>query len=87
MAHGKSAEKAQSRKAMRQGWGFPILSKKAHYFVDGRSLCQKWIFTGEYEQETEKRSPDDCAVCRRKLDKFKTPNTDLHRLISKGGEN
>ena len=57
-----------------QGWALPSSSRKFHYFRgDGRSVCGKWwaIWMGphEFEPETEKRSPDECAGCRRKLDK------------------
>lgn len=53
-----------------EGWGWPSDSRKAHYFAaDGRSLCGKWgrfglpLTAGDYE------SPDDCADCRRRLNK------------------
>jgi hypothetical protein len=31
---------------MTEGWGWPGLAKKAHYFVASESLCRKWLFTG-----------------------------------------
>lgn len=52
------------------GWGWPMLSRKAHYFTDGMSLCRKWMFTGgpSGSQSTdEERGPDDCAQCHRKV--------------------
>jgi hypothetical protein len=51
-----------------QGWGFPGLAKKAHYFQGALSLCGKWMFMGECTPETDVRSPDDCVACRKKLD-------------------
>lgn len=53
---------------MEEGWGFPELSKKAHYFVEGRSLCGRWAYTGALEPAAL-ASPDDCAACTRKLTK------------------
>ncbi len=59
-----------------EGWGFPSQSRKAHYFRTGRSLCGKWgQFAGYPELDGTKAilpSPDDCAVCRRKLDKLRS---------------
>lgn len=51
-----------------EGWGFPGNSKKAHYFREGeiKSLCNKWIFTGERESGNDS-SVDNCAECKRKL--------------------
>ena len=49
-----------------KGWGWPALSKKAHYFTDGRSLCGKWLFWGQLEEGND-GSPDNCAQCKRRL--------------------
>jgi len=55
---------------MTEGWGFPR-SRKAHYFVDGMSLCNKYgFYRGSLEQGNDD-SPDNCAACRRKLAKRK----------------
>jgi len=51
-----------------EGWGFPLLSKKAHYFVDGRALCGKWWFGGELEQGNNDSS-DNCKECVRRFKK------------------
>lgn len=58
-----------------EGWGFPLASRKAHYFRDARSLCGKWLFTGRLEppENTWKTGPDDCVPCRRALDKERAP--------------
>ena len=48
-----------------EGWFWPGGSRKAHYFVHGRSLCGKWGFPGELEPYGE-FSSDDCAACARK---------------------
>lgn len=56
---------------MKEGWGFPGRSKKAHYFVDSMSLCRKWgFYYGSLEQGNDD-SPDNCAACRRELAKRK----------------
>ena len=54
------------------GWKFPDLSRKAHYYKEGGaiSLCRKWLYTGPFckSQGTlgESPGPDDCRVCHRK---------------------
>ena len=53
---------------MHEGWGWPGNAKKAHYFVGSRSLCGKWLYLGSLEQGNDD-SPDNCAVCKRKLKK------------------
>lgn len=60
-----SAMHAHHRREPEQGWGYPMLSKKAHYFVEGRSLCNRWLFTGCYSEQTP---PTDnaCATCTKK---------------------
>lgn len=58
----KGIEKALQTK---RGWGWPMLSKKAHFFFDGRSLCGKWMFTGEMEDNNHD-SVDNCAICKKK---------------------
>lgn len=52
------------------GWGFPGLSRKAHYFEAGSttSLCGKWLYVG-HRDSNDLKSKDDCAACRRKVEK------------------
>jgi hypothetical protein len=56
----------------REGWGWLSNSPKWHYFVDGRSLCGRWLGLGlgELEQGMD-NSPDNCAECRRRVVKRK----------------
>ena len=63
---------------MTEGWGWLILAgswsgtKKWHYFVDGKSLCGKYMTLGQIELEQgNDDSPDNCAECRRRLLKRK----------------
>ncbi len=59
----------------KKGWGFPINSKKAHYFDgDSMSLCNRWMFLGELEDDNHD-SPDNCASCKTKLTKKYGINT------------
>lgn len=57
--------------ALAEGWGWPALSRKAHYFLagDSTSLCRKWAFTGERIQAPvlDEPGPDDCTTCSRML--------------------
>lgn len=50
-----------------QGWSWPGLSKKAHYFVSGRSLCGKWALFIDDLDPSGTSSSDDCAACTRRL--------------------
>lgn len=44
---------------------------KAHFFVEGRSLCRSWLFFGRETRtqstSAERPGPDDCAACWRRL--------------------
>jgi len=57
-----------------KGWADPWHGRKAHWFNDeGRSLCGKYGsmgFTGDRFDVSLDPSPDDCAPCRRKLDRL-----------------
>lgn len=55
------------KRSTREGWGHPVSTRKFHYFRDSRSLCGRWMFTGDLEPDGPK-GPDDCAACRRKRD-------------------
>ncbi len=51
-----------------EGWGWPLNSKKAHYFVGGRALCMKWLFFGDCQMGND-NSPDNCKACVKRLEK------------------
>jgi hypothetical protein len=53
-----------------KGWGWPQISRKAHYFEGGRSLCGKMLYTGLLEQGNDE-SQDNCAECKKRLAKSK----------------
>lgn len=55
-----------------EGWKYLVNSSKFHYFVNGRSLCNRWATLSDFGlKQDEFPSPDDCKVCRKKLDKRK----------------
>ena len=56
-------------KAIKKGWGWPAAATRAHYFVDARSLCMKWLFNGEL-QDSNREWGEDCAECKRRCKKF-----------------
>jgi hypothetical protein len=65
-----TASEATNTEEPKEGWGFPGQSRKCHYFEASRSLCGKWaLFRERLEPDTGTKSPDDCAECRRRLDK------------------
>lgn len=52
-----------------EGWAWPMLASRAHFFREGRSLCGNWLFTGELSEGQElgeKPRKDDCKSCWRK---------------------
>lgn len=49
----------------KQGWGFPLNSKKAHYFWAARSLCGKWGFWGELDEGIH--NDHKCKDCQKRL--------------------
>lgn len=56
----------------KEGWTWLANSRKWHYFVDGRSLCRRFMFFAEpksgYEQGNDD-SPDNCQACLKQLNK------------------
>lgn len=55
------------------GWGWPLNSRKAHYFDAGDliSACGRWMYAGRLpDQGGGSRSPDDCAACWKALDRW-----------------
>jgi len=55
---------------MAEGWTWLWNSRKRHYFLDGRSLCGRFLLLGHPElKHSNDDSPDNCTACRRKLAK------------------
>jgi hypothetical protein len=55
----------------REGWNYLLNARKFHYFVDGRSLCKRYMLLASPEDmdKSERDSPDDCLKCRAALKK------------------
>ena len=51
-----------------QGWGWPLCSRKAHYFTAGstRSLCGKIGLYAGTREDRHHESPDNCAACMKR---------------------
>ena len=51
-------------------WAYPLNARKAHFFVENRSLCGRWMFLGQQPDQPqgmgESPGPDDCAACHAK---------------------
>ena len=65
----------------REGWGYivnattMIPSKKWHYFVEGRSLCRRYMrFNDADLEQRNDDSVDNCAECKRRLAKRQKQN-------------
>lgn len=57
---------------MSEGWTYLLNSRKWHYFINGISLCRKFMLISRPELEQgNDDSPDNCAACRKKLAKSK----------------
>jgi len=56
---------------LKQGWGFPINSRKAHYFKEHEiiSICGKMMYSGE-RFDDKHDSPDNCAACMKRRNKI-----------------
>ncbi len=56
-----------------EGWGWPLLARKVHYFRGAKALCRRWMFGGALSSEDRGNftapGPDDCVVCFRKREK------------------
>ena len=50
-----------------EGWTWLLNADKFHYFVDGRSLCSKYMLLGAFDQCDPRTDADKCAACRKKL--------------------
>lgn len=51
------------------GWGWPMLSKRMHYFqADHRSLCMKWLYSGKRLEVPDRTHvvPEQCKECFRR---------------------
>ena len=51
----------------KEGWAYLLNAKNEHYFIDGRSLCRKWLGFGLDYGRT--MGQPDCKACRKALDK------------------
>jgi hypothetical protein len=53
-----------------EGWGvIRPGDRKAHYYRDMTSLCRRVGFYGGPLDGDDKPGPDDCAACRKQLDR------------------
>jgi len=55
----------------KEGWAWALNWRKAHYIVNGRSLCGHWMYLGNKLEQGKDNSPDNCVSCKRKLKKLK----------------
>lgn len=63
----------EEQETLPQGWGFPMNSRKAHFFQKGslKSMCMKWLYAGPREDHSHE-SPDNCADCKKRRAKHFT---------------
>ncbi|HDX3854813.1 TPA: hypothetical protein RXP54_003056 [Escherichia coli] len=55
------------------GWARPLVARKHHFFKTGEniSICGRWLYLAHNREPDTFESPDDCAECRRRLNKEK----------------
>jgi hypothetical protein len=69
------------------GWAWPPLAVKFHYFVDNMSLCRKWAYSGErdpIQEMGEQPTEVDCKVCWKLAKKLEAEGADamsVHKAI------
>lgn len=52
-----------------EGWKWLYETNKNHYFVDGKSLCKRWLTMGVTFNRFEDQ--EDCKSCQKNLEKRK----------------
>lgn len=64
-------QRPAEKKPPTEGWAWPVNASKAHYFVNGESLCHKWMYLAPLEanQSAVDETSDDCLACRKLLKK------------------
>lgn len=58
----------------KQGWNYMVNSPKWHYFIEGRSLCDRWLglgLSGFDDDPLSDNHPSNCAVCAKKVAKLR----------------
>jgi len=55
---------------VKKGWSFPNNCMKAHYFVNGQSLCGRWGYWGTILEDDKHKSPSNCKTCMKKRSKL-----------------
>ncbi len=51
----------------KEGWGLPEGCRKAHYFVEGMSLCGRHGYYFGSLKQGDDESPGNCVLCKKKL--------------------
>ena len=64
----------------KKGWGWIEHHEQAHYFIAGRSLCDRRTFLGPLH---DLRDDNFCGACQRKLDQKDEKLLDKRTLIIK----
>ena len=57
--------KVYQKQIKTEGWSWLLNSRRDHYFVNGRSLCDKWGIIGYGDCDDTSDQP--CATCLKKL--------------------
>jgi hypothetical protein len=78
----------RSMNEVKEGWGFPSRSNKAHYFLaNGMSLCSKYGFYHGQKEQGDDDSDDNCTACKKALKRLierKQAEQRLRELSEKG---
>ena len=64
----------------KEGWGYAtIASSHEHYFVDGKSICGKYLLLGHKVFEA---TSSPCPDCLEMLTQNKEPDNDINNHLS-----
>lgn len=51
---------------LKEGWVTLSNSPKFHYVVEGKSLCNRWMYLGsDFSADDGVENKDDCKACRK----------------------
>jgi hypothetical protein len=58
-----------------KGWKWVYGSPKFHYFIEGQSLCRRWLVLSDRDLELgNNNSPDNCIACKKVINKIEYYN-------------
>lgn len=60
---GRPLKRILSLTVKRKGWAWPAIARIAHYFINQRSLCGRWTYSGDLVDDQRPCGLNQCRVC------------------------